>query len=114
MPVFLANIPATWETETARNLYLDELRRLGKWLTVLGGTAPTGPQLVSVLCRYEDARAALLAHADCMPAKQFSRAILAVRSGSLAAQALIPPGPAMAASPGDSRRSAGSAGLRFV
>ncbi len=84
LPVFLANIPVTWETETSGNFYLDELQRLGRWLVALGGTAPTNSQLVSLWHRYEEARRALLAIRDRMSAKQFTEAILALRSGDLA------------------------------
>jgi len=83
-PVFLANIPVTWETETSHDFYRDELQRLGRWLIALGGTAPTGSQLLSLCCRYEEARVALLAIRDGMTARQFSKAILALRSGDLA------------------------------
>ena len=31
-PVFLLNVPSTWQTPAARQLYLDELRRLGRFL----------------------------------------------------------------------------------
>ena len=31
-PVFLLNVPSTWQTPAARRLYLDELRRLGRFL----------------------------------------------------------------------------------
>ncbi|MEI8371926.1 MAG: 2-hydroxyacyl-CoA dehydratase family protein [Planctomycetota bacterium] len=81
LPVFLANIPVTWETETSRKFYLEELQRLGRWLVALGGTAPTGSQLASLSCGYEEARVALLAIRDRMSARQFSEAILALRSG---------------------------------
>ena len=39
-PVFLLNVPSTWQTPAARQLYLDELRRLGRFLVQLGGKAP--------------------------------------------------------------------------
>jgi benzoyl-CoA reductase/2-hydroxyglutaryl-CoA dehydratase subunit BcrC/BadD/HgdB len=44
-PVFLMNVPSTWQTPAARQLYLDELRRLGRFLVRLGGHAPTDAEL---------------------------------------------------------------------
>jgi hypothetical protein len=44
-PCFLFNIPATWQTVQARQLYRDELRRLGKFLSSLGGRTPSAKDL---------------------------------------------------------------------
>ena len=65
MPVFLLNVPATWQTPSAAGLYLDELRRLGRFLVCLGGTAPSPAALASVMAAYEAARHALC---ECRPA----------------------------------------------
>lgn len=47
VPVFLLNVPSTWQTSAARQLYRAELQRLGRFLTTLGGTAPTDSELTS-------------------------------------------------------------------
>ena len=57
--VFLMNVPATWQTSTSRDLYLQELRRLGSFLQRLGGQKPEGWQLAEVMRRYEHGRWAL-------------------------------------------------------
>ena len=39
-PAFLLNVPSTWQTVAAQKLYLDELKRLGRFLVRLGGREP--------------------------------------------------------------------------
>lgn len=78
-PVFLMNVPATWQTETARACYLDELRRLGRWLTVVGGAAPGEARLASCMARYDEARHTVLGCRGDLPPRLFSEALLAVR-----------------------------------
>jgi benzoyl-CoA reductase/2-hydroxyglutaryl-CoA dehydratase subunit BcrC/BadD/HgdB len=58
-PVFLMNVPSTWQTPAATQLYADELRRLGRFLVRLGGTAPTDEHLADVMLAYDADRAAL-------------------------------------------------------
>jgi benzoyl-CoA reductase/2-hydroxyglutaryl-CoA dehydratase subunit BcrC/BadD/HgdB len=48
-PVFLLNVPSTWQTPAARQLYLDELRRLGRFLVHLGGKEPSDTELANVM-----------------------------------------------------------------
>jgi len=40
VPAFLLNVPSTWQTAAAQRLYLDELKRLGRFLVRLGGREP--------------------------------------------------------------------------
>ena len=91
-PLFLMNVPSTWETETARQLYVDELRRLGGFLTQLGGVTPSDGSLSQVMRRYDSARMDLRASRTHQTARQYSEAIAAFnlnglfemeRSGSL-------------------------------
>ena len=58
-PVFLMNVPATWKTQAASGLYLDELRRLGRFIVALGGRAPSDDELRAVMADYDARRAAL-------------------------------------------------------
>jgi benzoyl-CoA reductase/2-hydroxyglutaryl-CoA dehydratase subunit BcrC/BadD/HgdB len=48
-PVFLMNVPATWQTPVAARLYLDELGRLGRFLVRLGGSEPSREALCRTL-----------------------------------------------------------------
>jgi len=49
VPVFLLNVPSTWQTVAAQRLYLDELKRLGRFLVRLGGHEPTREELARVM-----------------------------------------------------------------
>jgi len=49
MPAFLLNVPSTWQTVTAQRLYLDELKRLGRFLVRLGGHTPDDRELARVM-----------------------------------------------------------------
>lgn len=81
-PVFLMNVPATWQTPTARKLYRDELARLSRFLVSLGGTAPPSEQLARVMRHYQQARESLCAARGKMSARQFAEALAEVRSGA--------------------------------
>ncbi len=48
-PIFLLNVPSTWQTSAARQLYLDELRRLGRFLAGLGGKTPSDAELADIM-----------------------------------------------------------------
>jgi benzoyl-CoA reductase/2-hydroxyglutaryl-CoA dehydratase subunit BcrC/BadD/HgdB len=52
-PTFLLNVPSTWQTPAARQLYLDELRRLGRFLVSVGGNAPSNAQLSQIMLDFE-------------------------------------------------------------
>jgi benzoyl-CoA reductase/2-hydroxyglutaryl-CoA dehydratase subunit BcrC/BadD/HgdB len=60
-PVFLMNVPATWQTPAAARLYRDELRRLGRWLVEQGGAAPSREDLVCTLADWDGRRRRLRA-----------------------------------------------------
>jgi hypothetical protein len=57
-PVFLLNVPSTWQTPAARQLYLDELQRLGRFLVGLDGMAPTNADLAQVMLAHDRERTA--------------------------------------------------------
>lgn len=54
-PAFLLNVPSTWQTVAARRLYLDELKRLGRFLVRLGGREPDKNHLAQVMQDYDNA-----------------------------------------------------------
>ena len=56
-PVFLLNVPATWQTPAAVRLYRDELRRLGRFLVRLGGSEPSRETLCRTMDAYDARRA---------------------------------------------------------
>jgi benzoyl-CoA reductase/2-hydroxyglutaryl-CoA dehydratase subunit BcrC/BadD/HgdB len=55
-PIFLLNAPSTWQTAAVRRLYLDELRRLGRFFARLGGKTPDNAALKDVMLAHEQAR----------------------------------------------------------
>jgi benzoyl-CoA reductase/2-hydroxyglutaryl-CoA dehydratase subunit BcrC/BadD/HgdB len=50
-PVFLMNVPATWQTAASRRLYRAEMERLGRFLVDLGGRAPSSKELARVMLK---------------------------------------------------------------
>jgi benzoyl-CoA reductase/2-hydroxyglutaryl-CoA dehydratase subunit BcrC/BadD/HgdB len=55
-PAFLLNMPSTWQTVAAQRLYLDELKRLGRFLVRLGGRAPGKEELTRIMLDTASAR----------------------------------------------------------
>lgn len=82
LPVFLFNVPSTWQTRTARRIYVEELTRLGRFLVELGGQAPADDQLADVMRHYQAQRAALRARRPTMSARAFARAVTALYAGT--------------------------------
>jgi benzoyl-CoA reductase/2-hydroxyglutaryl-CoA dehydratase subunit BcrC/BadD/HgdB len=77
-PVFLLNVPSTWQTAAVRNLYRGEVERLGRFLATLGGIAPESAELARVMLTYDQAR-----HTLCeagLPARQFAEALAELHS----------------------------------
>ena len=74
-PLFVMNLPSTWQTAGAQRLYLDEVRRLGRFLVRLGGTAPSNGELAEVLVRYDDARASIRDARGRLSGRQFAEAL---------------------------------------
>ena len=57
-PLFTLNVPATWQTAGAQRMYLDELKRLGRFLVRLGATAPSDARLAEVMREWDTQREA--------------------------------------------------------
>jgi benzoyl-CoA reductase/2-hydroxyglutaryl-CoA dehydratase subunit BcrC/BadD/HgdB len=55
-PVFLMNVPSMCETPASRQLYYDELRRLGRFLVERGGHDPTADDLSRHMLAFERKR----------------------------------------------------------
>jgi len=56
VPVFLMNVPATWQTAAAVRLYRDELARLRRFLIRLGGSEPSHEKLCATMEAYDARR----------------------------------------------------------
>jgi benzoyl-CoA reductase/2-hydroxyglutaryl-CoA dehydratase subunit BcrC/BadD/HgdB len=73
-PVFLMNVPATWQTPVAARLYRLELERLARFLVHIGGRAPDPAYLVEVMEFYDARRAALRDAAGRLSSREVSEA----------------------------------------
>lgn len=58
--VFLLNVPSTWQGENPRSMYISELKRLGRFLEGVGGSAPSDVYLRRTVDEYDDKRRKLL------------------------------------------------------
>jgi len=76
-PAFLMNVPSTWQTPTAKKLYLDELKRLSGFLIRLGGTFPSKDTLAKIMLEYDDARRAVRTARPYLSARRYAEAIAA-------------------------------------
>jgi benzoyl-CoA reductase/2-hydroxyglutaryl-CoA dehydratase subunit BcrC/BadD/HgdB len=78
-PIFLFNVPSTWQTAEARNLYTDELKRFGRFLVQLGGKSPDNTALSEMMLAYDCARLKVIAARDKVSARRFAVAIAKLR-----------------------------------
>jgi benzoyl-CoA reductase/2-hydroxyglutaryl-CoA dehydratase subunit BcrC/BadD/HgdB len=74
-PVFLMNVPATWQTAVSARLYRDELRRLGGFLVRLGGAAPSREHLAETMEAFDGRRAVLRGYAGALGARLANEAL---------------------------------------
>ena len=49
LPVFVMDVPATWQTVTAHQTYQAELQRLSRFLTLHGGRTPSDDEFAAVI-----------------------------------------------------------------
>ena len=75
LPLFLMNVPSTWQTPTAQKLYISELRRLGKFLESLGGKAPSNDELAEIMREFDDGRSAIRSARGYLSGRDFSETI---------------------------------------
>jgi benzoyl-CoA reductase/2-hydroxyglutaryl-CoA dehydratase subunit BcrC/BadD/HgdB len=77
LPAFLMNVPHTWQTLAAQKMYVDELRRLGRFLIRLGGKPPSEQTLAEVMFAYDSARKSILEARSNQSARQYAETIAA-------------------------------------
>lgn len=58
-PVFLFNLPSTWQTDSAVNMYIAELQRLGKFLVSAGGSPDAMRKLADIMMQHDSTRRAI-------------------------------------------------------
>ena len=75
-PVFLLNLPATWQSVASQELYLAELERLGRFLVRLGGETPSPDRLAEVMLDHDLRRTKLRGLRGSLSPRRFAEAIL--------------------------------------
>ena len=75
LPVFLMNVPSTWQQPESHRLYISELHRLSAFLMTLGGKRPTLALLSHTMLTYEGKRSQLLDARARMDARSFSETL---------------------------------------
>lgn len=78
---FLMNVPSTWGSPESQRLYIDELKRLGRFLRNLSGQSPSAARLAGVMLEHDNLRSWLRAARLRVPAKEHSRLLLEIASG---------------------------------
>lgn len=75
LPAFLMNVPNTWQSLESQKLYIDELKRLSRFLSRLGGKSPSNNTLAKIMLEYDAARASILTAREYLSARQYAEAI---------------------------------------
>ncbi len=75
LPVFLMNMPSTWQHVGAKKLYLEELKRFGRFMVTLGGKSPSDKSLAEVMLEYNNTRSSILAMRNHLTSRQYSQTI---------------------------------------
>lgn len=74
-PLFLLNVPTTWQTTTAHRLYVSELERLSAFMIRHGGKLPTKQELMAVMQRYDAVRAEIRGARGLLSGRAYSEAV---------------------------------------
>jgi benzoyl-CoA reductase/2-hydroxyglutaryl-CoA dehydratase subunit BcrC/BadD/HgdB len=88
---FLFNLPATWQSAAAQNLYESELRRLGRFLVQLGGSEPTNEAVAQAITLMTTKRKRLLSLAPHTPGKPMCSLLADYYGASLQTESTTPP-----------------------
>jgi benzoyl-CoA reductase/2-hydroxyglutaryl-CoA dehydratase subunit BcrC/BadD/HgdB len=88
---FLFNLPATWRTPVARQMFRAELERLSRWLVSRGGQMAEREAVLDIIAQYRAGRGQLLRAVESCSARQFVEAVAQFHAdGSVR----LPPNPA--------------------
>jgi benzoyl-CoA reductase/2-hydroxyglutaryl-CoA dehydratase subunit BcrC/BadD/HgdB len=77
IPLFLMNVPNTWQNVGVQKLYIDELKRLGRFLIGLGGKSPSDNALAEIMLEYDTARISILGAGGYLPSRRYAETIAA-------------------------------------
>ena len=81
LPAFLMNVPNTWQNLTSQKLYIDELKRLSRFLSRLSGKSPSIDALAKIMLEYDAARKSIIAARESLSGRQYAEAIAAFGRG---------------------------------
>ena len=81
LPTFLMNVPNSWQSLESQKLYIDELKRLGRFLFRLGGKSPSNNALAKAMLEYDTARKSIIAVREFLSGRQYAEAIAAFGRG---------------------------------
>lgn len=71
LPTFLLQVPSTWEHNSSLKAYNNEIKRLGSFLTELGGIPPTCEQLKCTMLDFDSKRTQVRASRRNIPGRVF-------------------------------------------
>jgi benzoyl-CoA reductase/2-hydroxyglutaryl-CoA dehydratase subunit BcrC/BadD/HgdB len=72
---FLFNLPATWQTTAAKEIFRSELERLGQFLLAIGGREPSPEMLRQEMVQSNRARKQLIESASASTPRGFAKAV---------------------------------------
>jgi benzoyl-CoA reductase/2-hydroxyglutaryl-CoA dehydratase subunit BcrC/BadD/HgdB len=75
LPVFLMNMPSTWQHVGAKKLYLEELKRFGRFMVTLGGKSPSDKSLAEIMLEYDNTRSSIPAMRNHLTSRRYSQII---------------------------------------
>ena len=75
VPLFLMNIPNTWQNVGVQKLYIDELKRLGRFLQQQGGKSPSDESLSEIMLEYDTIRTSIFGAGGYLPSRQYAETI---------------------------------------
>ena len=74
-PVFLMNVPHTWQNPGSHKLYRNEIERLGRFFVSLGGEPASNDGLMRVMKDFDEARACVRESRPMLTARRYSESI---------------------------------------
>jgi benzoyl-CoA reductase/2-hydroxyglutaryl-CoA dehydratase subunit BcrC/BadD/HgdB len=75
IPAFLMNVPNTWQNLESQRLFIDELKRLSRFMVRLSGKSPKNDALTKIMLEYDSARKSILAVRESLSSRQYAEAI---------------------------------------
>jgi benzoyl-CoA reductase/2-hydroxyglutaryl-CoA dehydratase subunit BcrC/BadD/HgdB len=75
LPAFLMNVPNTWQNPESQKLYVDELKRLSRFMVRLGGTSASNEVLAKIMLEYESTRKSIRGMKEYLSSRQYAEAI---------------------------------------